>query len=480
MPIEVLAAQDAVLWWVQRPEAPLQIGGLALFEGAALRHPDGTLRIADLRAHVDAVLAGVPRFRQRVLRLPLGQVVAWVDDEGFDVARHVLLDAVPSPGGDAELRVRVARILEAPIDPAHPLWEVWVLDGLAGDRVAVVVKASHVLADGMALVDLATRLLDLEPGVPPPSGGVAWRPVPVPGTPALVAAEVGARVGQVAGGLRQVGALLVDPQTWTGMAASAVGAASAVATRAGRPGSRASLTGTRPPLTGVVGRRRDVVWARLALADVRRVAHARSVTINDVVLALAADALTGYLAAQRRDAPVRHPRVIVPVSTHGAVAGDEVGNRFAVALTDLPIGPEDPLARLERIHAALAERKAAAGGSLGGRVFSLAGLLPPVVLRVAGHVILDHQPVADLAVSDLPGPRTPLYLLGARMVEVYPLITGTGNLATIVGVLSYEDALGVCITVDPDVVADPEVLLAGFARSLDVLLDAVDVAGPEG
>ena len=111
---------------------------------------------------------------------------------------------------------------------------------------------------------------------------------------------------------------------------------------------------------------------------------------------------------------------------------------------------------------------------MGGRVFALAGLVPPWLLRLAGRAALDRQPLADLAVTNLRGPAQPMYLMGARMLEVYPLVSGTGNIATIVGVLSYGDSLGVCITVDADVVPDPGALLDGFPRSLQALLDAVD------
>lgn len=474
MSVEVLPPQDAVLWWVQRPEAPLQIGGLAVFEGAPLRDEGGTLRIEELRSRVELGLEGAHRFRQRARPLPLGQGVAWVDDERFDLAHHVRAGEVPRPGGDAELRDEVGRILGEPLDPARPLWEIRVLDGLVGDRVAVVVKASHVLADGMALVDLAARLLDVEPepgrSRPADDEGSApaapqWRPAPTPGPLPLLAIEVGARVAQVAGGLWEAGALLTDPRVLSGAAGTVLGAVARGLASVRSPASSS-------PLAGPVGRSRDLVWARLPFEEVRRVAHAQSVTINDVVLALAAGAIAGYVAAHPSDPPARAPRVLVPVSVHGAVAGDEVRNSFSVVLTELPPDLDAPLEVLRRIHADLATRKAAAPTSLGARVFGVAGLVPPWLLRLGGHLALDHQPVADLAVTNLPGPRTPMYLLGSRMLEVYPLVTGTGNLATIIGVLSYGDALGVCITVDADVVADPEVLLAGFSRSLDALLEA--------
>jgi WS/DGAT/MGAT family acyltransferase len=226
-----------------------------------------------------------------------------------------------------------------------------------------------------------------------------------------------------------------------------------------------------------VGTRRDLVWARLPLGEVRRVARAEGVTVNDVVLALTAGALAEHLVEPGDGPAPRDPRAVVPVSTHSSNPADEVRNRFAVVVVDLPVGLGDPRARLRRIHADLVERKAGVPGSLGARVFGLAGLVPPRFLRAPGRLALDHQPLADLAVTNMPGPRDALHLLGARMLEVYPMVCGVGNLAIILGVLSYEDALGVCITVDADVVPDPDDLLRGFVEGFDALVEAVDGGG---
>jgi WS/DGAT/MGAT family acyltransferase len=479
MALELLPAQDSVLWWVQRPESPLQIAGLAMFEAGPLRDASGGLRRDELAARMDAALSDAPRFRQRVRQLPLAQGVAWEDDDTFDVTHHLGVDTVPAPGGQAELGEAVARVLEQRLDPDRPLWELWLLDGVAGDRVAVVLKASHVLLDGTALLDFAVRLLDVSPEPRPFEPAPPWRPAPPSGLVERMAAGVTARAGQVAGGLWQAGALVVDPRVVAGTAGAVVGLTGAVA---GGLVHGVEDAPTRLPLTGRVGTRRSVVWTRVPLDDVRHVARAEGVTVNDVVLAMAAGALAAYGGAERVDggppgfAPA-DPRVIVPLSVHGGDA--EARNRFAVTVTELPLGVHDPLARLHRIHTELLPQRLAAPSSVGGRVFAVAGLVPPWLLRLAGRVALDHQPVADLAVTNLRGPAAPLYLLGARMLEAYPLVSGTGNIATIVGVLSYDGSLGICITVDADVVPDPEALLEGFPRSLRALLDASDSAGAD-
>jgi diacylglycerol O-acyltransferase / wax synthase len=468
MPLDLLHAQDAVLWWVQRSEMPLQIAGLAVFEAAPLRDAAGALRLEDLAERIEAVLGGTPRFRQRVRQLPLAQGVAWEDDEHFDIGHHLGVATVPAPGGDAQLGEAVARILEQPLDPERPLWEIRLLDGLRGDRAALVLKASHVLLDGTALLEFAVRLLDLTPEPPPLPPAPPWRPARASGVLERVAAGMTARIGQVAAGLREGVVLLADPR----VVAGAVGALAVVASTV--TGNDETTAPSRP-VTGRVGPRRALAWTSVPLEQVRRVARAEAVTVNDVVLAMATGALADYIGADHPPSPARYPRVVVPSSVHAV--GDDTRNRFSVIVTELPVGLRDPLERLRHIHAELLPLREAAPSSMGARVFALAGLVPPWLLRIAGRVALDHQPVADLAVTNLRGPGTPVYLLGARMLEVYPLVSGTGNLATIVGVLSYDDSLGIAVTVDADVVPDPEVLLAGFPRSLTALLAATDATG---
>ena len=467
MPLELLPPQDSVLWWIQRSEVPLQIAGLAVFEAAPLRDASGALRLDELAERMNAVLDDTRRFRQRVRQLPLAQGVAWEDDQDFDLAHHVSTDTVPGPGGDAQLREAVARILEQPLDPERPLWEIRLLDGLSGDRAALVLKASHVLLDGTALLEFALRLLDPTPHPPPLPPAPAWHPNRASGFLERLATGAAARMGQVAVGLRQAGALLVDPHVVAGAVSAVVDVASTVV-------RRDEGTAPRLALTGRVGPKRSVAWTRVPLEQVRRVARAESVTINDVVMAMATGALAEYRGADPTPSPARDPRVLVPLSIHRT--GDEARNRFSVTITRLPLGLGDPRERLWQLHTELLPRREAAPASMGARVYALAGLVPPWLLRIAGRLALDHQPLADLAITNLRGPGTPMYLLGARMLEVYPLVSGTGNIATIVGVLSYGESLGICVTVDADVVPDPEALLAGFPRSLQALLDATGAA----
>lgn len=216
------------------------------------------------------MLAGVaPRFRKVLRTVPLGQGHVWVDDEHFDIARHLRLVALPAPGSEDQLREFVARLLEAPLAPDRPLWELWVVDGVAGDRVALVPRVSHVLGDGMAVLGLMLAFFDTEPRshddeVPD------WSASPPPRAVALLAQAVLARWRRDAETFWRLGRTLAAPaKVLTGVPQVVSAGASIL-----RPAP--SFAFTRP-----VGPRRDVVWLRLPLSDLERVKRAERVKLND-------------------------------------------------------------------------------------------------------------------------------------------------------------------------------------------------------
>ncbi len=474
--LEILSTQDATLWWVQGVDTPLHIGALAFFEGGPLREPDGRIRIDAIRARVGAQLEHTPRFRQRLADLPLGQGLAWIDDDHFDLAHHVRLTALPRPGGERELRDLVAHLLEIPPDPTRPLWEIWVVDGLADGRVVLLPKVNHVMADGMALLDFSIRLLDTGTGpehAAPGSPEVPWTPEPPPATSARLADGLAERTRRQVGALWQFAASAADPAVLSGLARTVIGLSG------GGSGVAPPLPVTRP-----VGPRRDVVWLRLPWDDLEAVKRAQGTTLNDVVLAVTAGALAHYLAHQPTPepgpgaGPARSaPRVLVPVSTHGRNPSGEFENRFSMMVVDLPVAEPDPLARLRAIHTEMDRHKASGQTKLGPLLFSLADLVPPRLLRTVAPPLLRNQPVVNLCVSNMPGSRDPLHLLGARLTDLYPYICGVGNIAVIIGVISYLDALGVSLTVDADVVPDVDLLAEGLHLAAAELVAATTAAG---
>lgn len=463
---DVLSAQDAAIWWVQSPEAPLWIGAVAIFDAGALRTGNGTIDIELLRRHVTSALDTFPRFRQRLIELPLGQGLAWVDDEGFEVAGHVHLLDLPAPGGADELRTFVGTLLERPLSSARPLWDLWVVDGLEGDRVALIPQANHALADGMALIEFALSLLSFEsqpagathPDDQPEEG--RWKPAPAPNPLIDLAAATVERTKHQLVALGKLAAAAVDPKT----------IASAVSGLARAARSGISLAADLP-ITRPVGAHRNMAWTALAWDELDQVKRSTGVTLNDVLLAVTTGAVAYYL--DRLDEPKegRSPQLLIPVSAPHP-AGQPTSNSFEFFLTDMPIATVDPLERLRRIHANTSRQKDSTQTGLMPLIFSIADLLPPAVLRAAAPPILRHQPFANTVVTNMPGSRDPLYLLGAPMTEVYPFICGIGNLAVVIGVVSYGDQLGIGITVDRDLVPDVDILVKGVQLAAAELLDA--------
>ncbi len=445
MAAERLSAQDATLLYAQDQRAPLIIGAVCRFERAPLADADGNLRIDDLRRHLASRLHLVPRFRQRLVLVPgdSGRP-RWVDDTDFDIWNQAHGARLPAPGGERELHAFVAGLLGVPLDPRLPLWELWTVDGLDGDRVAVVLKVSHVMADGLALLGFALALLDFAPDtapVEPPS----WDPEPAPSGTRLLGDALAdeARTLTGADGRRGPGAHPTRP-------------ARADLAMLGR--AAATMVGLAPRLAinGPVGDRRGFLLLQLPSAQFLAVKDTAGVTFNDVALTVSSLALHRYLGDKGGHPPGTRPRVLVPVSTHGTGTAGEIENRFSQMVADLP-GPEvPPTEALARIHGTMVRAKASGQAELGPLVYSVAATAPGWLLRRVAPVLLRNQPLVNLAVSDLPGSPEPLHLLGARMLDLAPFITCTGNLALMIGVLSYVDTVGVGITVDPDVVPDVE------------------------
>lgn len=457
-----LSAEDATLLCVEPANAPLQVGALCLFEAGPLLDRAGRLRAALLRRHLESRLHLVPHFRQRLASVPFaaGRPV-WVDDADFDIAHHTRTVRLPRPGSDAQLRAFVRRFLEAPLDHRRPLWEIATVTGLEGERIAVVLKVHHVLADGMALLRFATAVLDVEPHVATDEVP-RWRPEPAPSPAALVAGALVDRgrhgVEMIRKGLHALG------RSPSGL----LGASRQVARAVGET----AVVAPSLPITGRVGDRRDFAWTRLPLATVKDIAHANGATVNDVVLTLTAGALRHHLIQAGRAVEGVHVRVLVPVSVRTAAQLDEMGNQFSLLTVALPVGVDDPIELLREVQAETARHKASGQVAIGSLLFGIGGLVPAALLRAIGPEVLARQPFVNLAVTNLPGPQFPLYLLGSRLLELYPAVCGTGNIAMIVGVLSYDGALGVAVTVDADVVPDADAFLAGFERAAAALRSA--------
>ncbi|MFA9563199.1 MAG: wax ester/triacylglycerol synthase family O-acyltransferase [Acidimicrobiales bacterium] len=473
--IEPLTAEDAALLYAEAPGTQLQIGALCFFEAAPFRDNRGRLRLDELRSHVEARLGALPRFRQRIAPV-LGDVAApmWVDDTDFAIERHCKRVELPTPGGPGELREFMDRLLGQPMDLAHPLWDVHIVEGMGTrttgrgvevDAVALVVRAHHVMADGIALHAAATLLLDPVPR-PARTEPHGWSPESTPGLLDLTTRAWLERTRRQAGLAVDVTRALVDPRR--------IGSNARLASQVvGAVGHGPPTTAPSLPFTGPIGQRRAFTWDTIPMADIVAVKKACGVTVNDVVLAIVAGALRRHLGATGSvDRAGREPRALIPIGNPESSAAT-LRNRFSVRSVALPVGVDDPLMRVRLLHSRMHEHGTSLVRSFMPHLFSIADVVPPPVLRVLVPPLLAHQPLVNLAVSNIPGSRDPLFLWESPMLGLHPFINVVGNVALIIGVLSYVEDLGVGITVDPDVVGDPDAILPHLHAATTELVSLV-------
>jgi diacylglycerol O-acyltransferase len=453
IPVERLTAEDEVMLW---PDAlwPQEIGALAVLDGSCLLEPGGRFRIEAVRQAIDARLHLVPRFRQ-LLRVPprgLGRPL-WVDAPAFDLADHVRVAPLAAPGDEAQLLLTAERLRRCRLDRSRPLWEMWFLPGLPDGRIGLFVKMHHAIADGIAGVATVGEFLDAAPDAP---AGTAppWTPAPLPTTRDLFADNL----HRHADDLRRAFSTLARP----------VPALRSM--RDAWPAMRELLAAEPAPPTSlnrVVGADRNLALIRGDLNQVRQVAHAYHATINDVLLAVTAGGLRGLLLGRGEPVDDLNLRVSVPVTLRPAQLRDQArGNRIGQMVVPLPVGMADPGRLLAQIAAETAARKAQSHPSVGAVLRS----------RIARRVllkVLDRQPV-NITTADVPGPPRPLYLAGARLLEVFPVFPLVANVSLGVGALSYAEQFNIMVVADRSAVPDLEVFASNAEEELRAL-----VAGPD-
>ena len=450
-----LSVQDAGFLYLEHAGLPQHVAILAVVEGEPLHDQDGRLQLNAVREQLDRRLHLAPRLRQLVVCPPLSQgLPLWVDDPTFDMANHVRAVQVPPPGGEQELLALCDQLGLRLLDRGRPLWELWLVTGLAQGRVGLVLKLHHALADGLAAVQIAgALLLDTTPDTPlstPPS----WQPRPAPSGWTLAVDNLQGRVAALAAAL----ARLRHPRTLLAQARVLVGAWRMVHDGQ-RPPRRSPL---RRPLCG----RRRLVVARAPLAVITQIAHAHQATVNDVLLAAVAGGLRTLLLARGVPVAGLTLRASVPVALRAQAAAAALGNQVGLMVVPLPVEEPDPVRRLRRIAQATIDRKR--------RPEVLAGLRPVGSLTVlrALNRYSRHQHLVDLFVTNVPGPQVPLFVVGARLLEAFPLVQVAGNVPLSVAALSYDGQLNLGVQSDPDALPDVDTFAAGLRRSLEELAAA--------
>ena len=456
---------DAAFLYGETPTWHMHVSGLIVVDPSTAPRP---FSVARLKQAIEERLDEIPQFRWKLREVPLGlDRPVFVDDPHFDLDYHIRRIAVPAPGRREALGELVGDLCSYPLDRSRPLWEMWVIEGLADGQVALLSKVHHSIVDGVTGAELATVLLDLEVDPPPrePAATGDRSAGPEPSNAELVA--------------RGLVSMAATPLKWVRYGPQLVRQARTLlsfATRDAPPAQpfQAPRTSFNRPLTP----HRRFVYSQLPLAEVKAVKDAAGVKLNDVVLALCAAALRRYLEA-RGELPAQPLIAQVPVSTHTDESRNEVGTRVSAMFASLCTDIEDPAERLRAIHDATRSAKQMQQALSADRIMGFSDTTPPGLIAAAARAYTaaglegGTPPVFNLVISNVPGPPLDLYAIGARVEGLYPmgpLLYGSGINIT---VLSTRTHLDVGAMLCQDLLPDPWFVADGIPLALEELTAAL-------
>ncbi|WP_245821040.1 WS/DGAT/MGAT family O-acyltransferase [Geodermatophilus pulveris] len=456
-----MSPTDAGFYYAESEDTPLHVGSVAVFEGPAPSYGD-VVRL------LMGKLPLVPRYRQRVRRVPLdlGRPL-WVDDPHFQVLYHVRHTAVPSPGGEEQLRNLAGRVLGQRLDLAKPLWELWLVEGLADGRWALISKVHHCMVDGVAGTDLMQLLFDLTPD--------AVHAEPQDWTPQRGPSSLGVAAGAVQDALthplREL-TRLSGAGGVRGAGRSAVAAGRSLAATVPAV-TRQLATPTARSLNGPIGPHRRWAWADADLEDLRAVRTALGGTVNDVVLAAITRGFRDLLDGRGslRDGLV--VRSMVPVSVRQADQRGQLDNQVSAVFVDLPVAERDPVARLDSVRRQMDEHKRLMQAVDARSIIAMGDFVAPTLLSLGVRAAMAAGQVWYQAVTtNVPGPRVPLYVLGRRMCSAHAYVPIAGGTRVSIGIFSYLSSMTFGINADFDAFPDIDVLSRGICAGLAELLAA--------
>ena len=441
-----LSGLDTSFLHLERDGTHMHVAACSVFSGQAPSH-DELMSAIESRLHL------VPRYRQRLAYVPLGQGrPVWVDDPHFNISYHVRHTALPAPGDEDQLRRLTGRVFSQALDRSKPLWELWLVEGLDDDRFAILSKTHHALVDGVSGVDILTVLFDTSPDPAPVAPEEPeWAPAPLPSDAQLLADALLARATVPAEIVRGIRAVLRGPRTMArrvGEAAAGVGALAGVGLRPA-PDS---------PFNCQVGPHRRFTWLQGDLNEFKAVKNALGGTVNDVVLAVVAGALGRFMRLRGEETDDVVLRAMVPVSVRADVEQGALGNRVAAMWAPLPVGIVEPEERLRSISVAMSALKES-GQAVGAQVLTaLSGFAPATIISQAAR-LQASQRMFNLVVTNVPGPQFPLYVLGRELQAIFPMVPLAKNTALGVAIMSYNGQLNFGLSADYDALPDLEILV---------------------
>jgi len=461
-----LTSTDASFLYIEKPEAPMHVGSISVFDGEV-----------DFEAFVDTVEAKLPllpRYRQKVVFAPFNMGhPTWENDPNFNIRNHIHLAQIDAPGNDTQLSKLGGQMLSGMMNRNQPLWEIWVVMGLAGGRSAIVTRVHHAMIDGISGVDLTKVTFDLSPNPPPLPPKPAPESLAISSNPDITKRLIDGWLGSVEEGMKswtdfQTG-LLNFSQTMTRQPSSWL---IPPATISNLNNTGMLQTATTPPTILPFNRPntrdRRLVWSEFSFAEARAIRAAVGGTVNDVVLTVLSGAISQYVKLHQQKVAGRTLRVMVPVSMRREEQRGALGNLVSVLPVELPLDIEDPLERMRFVTKKTGEMKTARVAE-GINLFSaLLGTVPASMQALLGSLASSPVPVFNTVCTNVPGPQIPLYVTGKKMVAWYPYVPIGFNMGVGCAIMSYDQKLFFGLTSDtgimPDVERLKEFLEAAFAE----------------
>jgi len=464
-----LSASDASFYQRENTSTPMYVGSLSI-----LRKPRGGLSYETLLATVERRLPQIPRYRQKVREVPPGLArPVWVDDRDFDITYHIRRSALPSPGSDAQLHELVARLGSRPLDKSRPLWEMYLVEGLTRNRVAIYTKTHQALVNGMSALEIGHVIADRTQR-PPVFGEDIWIPGREPRAASLV---IGALGDWIAGPRQQLAAV--------GSALLGVLTSSEQFVLAGRRAADIARTvarGTAPnsPLNTTVSRNRRFTVAAGNLEDYRRLRTRYDCDVNDVVLSVIAGALRNWLLSRGEPVtPTTTVRAMAPMSVYRDPGLDltsgpgQAISEVAPFLVDLPVGEGNAVVRLSQIAHATESHSTAASLVDARSIVTLSGFAPPTLHAMGIRVATSFSARQfNLLITNVPGPQAQMYIAGTKLLETYAVPPLLANQVLAIGVTSYCGMVYFGVNADREAMSDVEELPGLLQESLDELLEA--------
>jgi diacylglycerol O-acyltransferase len=463
-----LSASDASFYHLENSSTPMYVGTLSI-----LRKPRNGLSYEALLATVEQRLPQIPRYRQKVRELAVGLArPVWIDDRDFDITYHIRRSALPSPGSDAQLHDLVARLGSRPLDKSRPLWEMYLVEGLAKNRVAIYTKTHQALVNGMTALEIGHVIAD-RTQKPPEFGENIWIPAREPSDTRLLFGAIGDWVGAPGAQLGAVRSVVAEVATSTG-ALVEVG-------RRFADVARTFARGTAPnsPLNTTVSRNRRLAVASHRLDDYRQLRARYDCDVNDVVLSVVTGALRNWLLS--RGEPVTSTttvRAMAPMSVYPDAELDTAGPGQAISevspfLVDLPVGEGNAVVRLSQIAHATESHSTAASLVDARTIVTLSGFAPPTLHAMGIRVATSFSARQfNLLITNVPGAQKQMYLAGTKLLETYAVPPLLHDQVLAIGVTSYNGMLYFGINADRDAMSDVDMLPTLMRESLDELLEA--------